>query len=72
MEIPIRILTAEVDEGDGVIMTFSDGTTAAYVVEELLELRPHREKTLKTPRSPAISHVTPRVSKSSRSDSNTR
>ena len=43
MEIPIRILTAEVDDGEGIIVTFSDGTTAAYVVEELLELRPHRE-----------------------------
>ena len=28
---------------DGLIVTFSDGTVGAYVVEELLELRPHRE-----------------------------
>ena len=27
----------------GLILTFSDGTTGAYVVEELLELRPNRE-----------------------------
>jgi hypothetical protein len=25
------------------IVTFSDGTTGAYVAEELLELRPYRE-----------------------------
>ena len=29
---------------DGLIVTFSDGTTGAYVVEELLELRPIRER----------------------------
>jgi hypothetical protein len=39
----IKILTVEQDGDDGVIVTFSDGTTAGYVVEELLELRPHRE-----------------------------
>jgi len=39
----IRILTAERDSDEGLIVTFSDGTTAAYVVEELLELRPARE-----------------------------
>ena len=38
----IAILTVE-QESDGVVVTFSDGTTAGYVVEELLELRPHRE-----------------------------
>jgi hypothetical protein len=38
----IQILRVEQD-GDGLIVTFSDGTTAGYVVEELLELRPHRE-----------------------------
>jgi len=27
-------------------MTFSNGTVAGYVVEELLELRPHRELNL--------------------------
>ena len=27
----------------GLVITFSDGTYARYVVEELLELRPHRE-----------------------------
>jgi hypothetical protein len=39
----IKILTAERDGDDGLIVTFSDGTSAAYVVEELLELRPGRE-----------------------------
>ena len=43
MEHTIQILTAERDGDDGLIVTFSDGTTGAYVVEELLELRPHRE-----------------------------
>ena len=35
----IRILTAEHDGEDGLIVAFSDGTTGAYVVEELLALR---------------------------------
>ena len=47
----IRILTLERDGDDGLIVTFSDGTTGGYVVEELLKLRPHRE-----PTDPAISH----------------
>jgi hypothetical protein len=45
MATPVRILTAELDGADGLIVTFSDGTTDAYVAEELLELRPHREQT---------------------------
>jgi hypothetical protein len=40
----ILILTTERDGDDGLIVTFSDGTTGAYVVEELLELRPFRER----------------------------
>jgi hypothetical protein len=40
----IRILTTEPDGDDGLIVTFSDGTTGAYVVEELLALRPVRER----------------------------
>jgi hypothetical protein len=39
----IRILSAEKDDVDGLIVTFSDGTAAGYVVEELLDLRPVRE-----------------------------
>jgi hypothetical protein len=40
----IRILTTEPDGDDGLIVAFSDGTTGAYVVEELLALRPVRER----------------------------
>ena len=39
-----RILASELDGADGLIVTFSDGTTAGYLVEELPELRPHRER----------------------------
>jgi hypothetical protein len=39
-----RILTTELDGDDGLIVTFSDGTTGAHVSEELLELRPYRER----------------------------
>jgi hypothetical protein len=41
----IRILTIERDGEDGLIVTFSDETTAGYVAEELLQLRPSREPT---------------------------
>jgi hypothetical protein len=37
----IRILTVDRDD-DGLVITFSDGTTAGYLVDELLDLRPHR------------------------------
>jgi len=43
MTNPVQILVAEMDGKDGVFVTFSDGTSAGYVVEELLELRPKRE-----------------------------
>ena len=43
MADPIRILSVEREDDDGLIVTFSDGTTAGYVTEELLELRPFRE-----------------------------
>jgi hypothetical protein len=39
-----NILNVEKDGEDGLIVTFSDGTIAGYVVEELLELRPVREQ----------------------------
>ncbi len=50
----IKILTAERDGNEGIIVTFSDGTTGGYVVEELLELRPFRERvpTKKTEKAP--------------------
>jgi hypothetical protein len=40
----INIVRIEKDGPDGIIVTFSDGTFGAYVVEELLALRPHREQ----------------------------
>jgi hypothetical protein len=43
MTEPIQILTVERDGQDGLLVTFSDGTIAGYVAEELLELRPCRE-----------------------------
>ena len=46
MAYPIKILTAEIEYPEGLILTFSDGTTAAFLVEEMLELRPHREPTV--------------------------
>jgi hypothetical protein len=36
-------LKVEQDSHDGLMVTFSDGTAAGYVVEELLMLRPFRE-----------------------------
>ena len=39
----VRILQVEIDGGDGLIVTFSDGTADAITVEELLVLRPYRE-----------------------------
>jgi hypothetical protein len=42
MSIPTNILAVELDGADGLIVTFSDGTSDGYVAEELLELRPHR------------------------------
>jgi hypothetical protein len=39
----ISVLKVEADHPDGILVTFSDGTFAGYVVEELLLLRPIRE-----------------------------
>lgn len=39
----VRIISVEQDGNDGVLVHFSDGSIAGYVVEELLELRPARE-----------------------------
>ena len=50
---PIQIVNAERDGNDGVLVTFSDGTVAGYVVEELLELRPLRQWVLAST-SPAL------------------
>ena len=39
----LNILGVRLDCEDGLIVEFSDGTIGAYIVEELLELRPIRE-----------------------------
>jgi hypothetical protein len=44
MSVETHIDKVERDGEDGLIVTFSDGTTCGYVVEELLELRPIRER----------------------------
>ena len=46
-----RILKVEMDSHDGLLVTFSDGTIAGYVVEELLALRPGRERFKEPPES---------------------
>lgn len=43
MKAEIEMLAVELDGRDGLLVTFSDGTTGGYVTEELLELRPVRE-----------------------------
>lgn len=48
MRSSIAIKTVELEGEYGIILTFSDNTTAAYIVEELLELRPHREITYRS------------------------
>jgi hypothetical protein len=40
----LKILSAEKDGEDGVLVKFSDGTITGYVVEESLRPRPIREK----------------------------
>ena len=39
----IQIVSVEQDGDFGILVAFSDGTTAGYIAEELLELRPSRE-----------------------------
>jgi len=45
---PIHIVSVEQDGEFGILVTFSDGTTAGYIAEELLELRPSREHVKRT------------------------
>jgi len=40
----IQILDIEKDGEDGILVKFSDGTITGYVAEELLRLRPVRER----------------------------
>jgi hypothetical protein len=44
----IGIFKVEQEDKDGILVTFSDGTIAGYVTEELLELRPNREQKTET------------------------
>jgi hypothetical protein len=57
MATDMGIISVEQDGGDGLIVAFSDGTIGAYVIEELLELRPCRESAheLGMPNPPQIS-----------------
>jgi len=50
----IQILSVELDGVDGIMVRFSDRTITGYVVEELLDLRPVRERVRikKTPGTP--------------------
>jgi hypothetical protein len=43
MAIGIHVVGVEKGGDGGVVVTYSDGTVAGYVVEELLSLRPVRE-----------------------------
>ena len=45
----ITIKSVDREDDYGIIVEFSNGTTAGYVVEELLALRPHREETIEKP-----------------------
>lgn len=45
MDAEIDILAVKQDGNDGIVVKFSDGTSAGYVIEELLELRPKRMPT---------------------------
>ena len=58
MASPVTILTVDLDGDDGIIVTFSDGTMAGYVVEELMLLRPKRDWTSPTRRGTPTSDIT--------------
>jgi hypothetical protein len=57
-----NILKVEKDGEDGLIVTFSDGTKAGYVVEELLLLRPRRERVEKPTKSDRPSTIVTKIS----------
>jgi hypothetical protein len=40
----VGISALELEGGEGLLVQFTDGTLAGYTVEELLELRPLRER----------------------------
>jgi len=39
----IYVLKVQIDYPDGILVTFSDGTIAEFIAEELLPMRPVRE-----------------------------
>jgi hypothetical protein len=49
IDTSIGIVAVEKDSQDGILVTFSDGTVAGYVAEELLLLRPLRERAHNNP-----------------------
>ena len=53
LKAPITILRVEQEEDYGITVTFSDGTVARYPVEELLELRPHRDPIIEKVEKPS-------------------
>jgi hypothetical protein len=57
MKDEIRLLAVELDSHDGLIATFSDGTSSGYVIEELLKLRPHRERVRAKKKIPNVRRV---------------
>ena len=46
----IEIVEVQKDGVDGILVWFSDGTFAGYVVEELVAFRPQREKIMDVPK----------------------
>jgi len=70
MSVPIHILSAIRDGDDGVLVTFSDGTCAGYVVEELLDLRPHREPAFRLSKPASLAPTSTNVSPVTLSASN--
>ena len=58
----LRILKVEKDCDDGLIVTFSDGTRAGYVVEELLLLRPRRERVEEPQKSDRLFTIVSKIS----------
>ena len=55
----VQILSVKKDGQDGVMITFSDGTIAGYVAEELLELRPIRERVRNVERTTVARSASP-------------
>jgi hypothetical protein len=59
----LRVVEVQKDGTDGILVAFSDGTVAGYVLEELIELRPFRETgtcepgTLRAVQHPIVSDV---------------